>query len=298
MNVGTNGIVVDQHGNVLLIKRNDTRTYAPPGGSVDAGELPSEAAIREVREETGLIVLPVRLAALTFLPMAPEGYLGFSFRCLLRGGDIETSEESPVVGFFKTTPLPRRMSHFHRERVAQTIKHAEERPLFFKHSVSTFNKAARFVLRHVIYRWMDVKRKLQGHPPYQPPPAWQVHTYLLLQNEEGAYLWQRPDEQSSWQLPGGKTAELQAPWETAVQLAQQQTGVNLHPHQLSDVYLGPEQTRLSLVFTATTDHSPTATPNLRWLPPGEEPAECNPQHSLIINSVATTPQPTQFHKLD
>ena len=46
MNVGTNGILVDQHGNVLLIKRNDTRTYAPPGGAVDAGELPPEAAAR------------------------------------------------------------------------------------------------------------------------------------------------------------------------------------------------------------------------------------------------------------
>ncbi|WP_420645238.1 NUDIX domain-containing protein [Candidatus Leptofilum sp.] len=297
MNVGTNGIVVDQHGNVLLIKRNDTRTYAPPGGGVDTGEFLPDAAVREVREETGLIVLPVRLAALTFLPLPPEGYLGFTFRCLLRGGEITQSEESPVVGFFKTNPLPSRMSSFHRERVAKALNHAEERPLFFQHSVSTFHKAARFVLRNVIYRAMDIKRKLQRLPPYQPPPTWKVHTQLLVANEDGAYLWHRPDDQSPWQLPGGQTAGLTAPWETAVRLAQQQTNRHLQPQQLCDVYLGPQETQLTLVFTATADQSPQPAPNLRWLAPGNEPAECDPHHLKMATLATTTPQPTQFHQL-
>lgn len=298
MNVGTNGIVVDQHGNVLLIKRNDTRTYAPPGGGVDAGELPSDAAVRELREETGLIVLPVRLAALTYLPLAPNGYLGFTFRCLLRGGDLTPSEESPVVGFVKPHPLPRRMSSFHRERVEKTLHHVGERPLFFQHSVSSFNKASRLVLRHVVYRWLDVKRKLQGRPPYQPPPTWQIYTYLLRQNEAGDYLWHRPHAQAAWQLPGGLTMGLAAPWETAVQLAQQQTNLPLQPENLTDVYLGLEATRLNLVFSAKVNQlPPTTAPNLAWFSPGSEPADCQPQLRQITAQATRTPQATQFHTL-
>ena len=299
MNVGTNGIVVDQLGNVLLIMRNDTRTYAPPGGAVDAGELPPEAAAREVREETGLYVLPVRLAALTYLPLAPHGYLGFSFRCLLRGGEIATSEESPVVGFFKPDPLPRRMSGFHRERVVKTLHHADERPLFFQHSVSTFNKTARFLLRNVVYRWLDVKRKLQGRPPFQPPPTWEIHTYLLVKNEAGAYLWHRPSPDAPWALPGGQATDLlPAPWETAVQQASQQTNQTFSLHHLSDVYLGPGGIRLNLLFTAEMPQMTNANPaTMAWFAPGNEPNACDALHLQMVAQATQTLQPTQFHTL-
>ncbi len=298
MNVGTNGIVVDQHGNVLLIKRNDTRTFAPPGGALDAGELPPDGTAREVREETGLIVLPVRLAALTYLPMSPSGFLGFSFRCLLRGGEITPSEESPVVGFFKTTPLPRRMSGFHRERLEKGLAHAEERPLFFQHSLSNFNKAAHFLLRNVVYRWLDVKRKLQGQPPFQPPPTWDVATYILYGNEAGAYLWHRPHEEAPWQLPGGAASGLVAPWQTAVQLAQQQIGSQLNPYHLSDVYLGPKSNQLTLIFTANPVGTlPQASASLAWFAPDNDTASLHPQHQKMASNGTIQIQPTRFHSL-
>ena len=56
MFVGTNGIVVDNQNRVLLILRDDTRTWAIPGGALDPGELPTNGVTREVKEETGLDV--------------------------------------------------------------------------------------------------------------------------------------------------------------------------------------------------------------------------------------------------
>jgi 8-oxo-dGTP pyrophosphatase MutT (NUDIX family) len=53
-------VLVDGDGRVLLIRGRDPvadRTlWFPPGGGIEAGETPAEAAVREVAEETGLVL--------------------------------------------------------------------------------------------------------------------------------------------------------------------------------------------------------------------------------------------------
>lgn len=46
-------ILNDTQSEILLIKRRDNGQWFPPGGHVKRGELPYEAVLREVREETG-----------------------------------------------------------------------------------------------------------------------------------------------------------------------------------------------------------------------------------------------------
>jgi 8-oxo-dGTP pyrophosphatase MutT (NUDIX family) len=41
---------------ILLVKRNDTANWALPGGFIEPGDTPDEAAIRECQEETGIIL--------------------------------------------------------------------------------------------------------------------------------------------------------------------------------------------------------------------------------------------------
>lgn len=50
------GCVFDQEGKVLLQRRGDSNRWGFPGGAIEIGETPEMAAIREVREETGLDV--------------------------------------------------------------------------------------------------------------------------------------------------------------------------------------------------------------------------------------------------
>lgn len=50
----SNLLVVDENGRILLQRRRDTGQWALPGGAQDIGETPTQCALRECREETGV----------------------------------------------------------------------------------------------------------------------------------------------------------------------------------------------------------------------------------------------------
>jgi ADP-ribose pyrophosphatase YjhB (NUDIX family) len=54
-------IVPDSNDRILLIRRSDNGRWALPGGQMEFGEYIAESVVREVAEETGLVVEVVRL---------------------------------------------------------------------------------------------------------------------------------------------------------------------------------------------------------------------------------------------
>src|SRR5690242_15704838 len=54
-------VIFDRRRRLLLQQRSDGGQWGLPGGSVEIGESVSDAVVREVREETGLMVTPRRL---------------------------------------------------------------------------------------------------------------------------------------------------------------------------------------------------------------------------------------------
>jgi ADP-ribose pyrophosphatase YjhB (NUDIX family) len=47
-------VVVNDAGDILMIRRTDNGNWAVPGGAIDVGESVGEAALRETREESGI----------------------------------------------------------------------------------------------------------------------------------------------------------------------------------------------------------------------------------------------------
>jgi 8-oxo-dGTP pyrophosphatase MutT (NUDIX family) len=61
-------IFTDERGRVLLCEPTYKQVWEAPGGAVEADESPRDAAIREVKEELGLVIEPIRLVALDWVP--------------------------------------------------------------------------------------------------------------------------------------------------------------------------------------------------------------------------------------
>ena len=98
---------------VLLVRERRDGRWTLPGGWADVGETPSEAARREVREESGFEVEITRLLAVYDKRMhahPPESYYIYKlfFEAKITGSHSPTGDglETDAVGFFASNALP------------------------------------------------------------------------------------------------------------------------------------------------------------------------------------------------
>ena len=98
---------------ILLVRENlDGGRWTLPGGWADQNDSPSEAVLREMREESGFEARVVKLAAVYDRNRRGHPYFYFStyklfFLCEITGGQaIEANIETGGVGFFPEDQLP------------------------------------------------------------------------------------------------------------------------------------------------------------------------------------------------
>lgn len=107
--VGASVAVFDPGYKLLLVQRNDDLSWCLPCGWVEVNETPEQAAVREVKEETGL---DVRISHLIRLGVrkphefgSPHSSIHLLYRGYVLGGVLNDSIETCRVGFYDASTI-------------------------------------------------------------------------------------------------------------------------------------------------------------------------------------------------
>jgi len=108
------GAIIIQKDRIVLVKRAHPPIqgqWSIPGGVLEIGELVREAAIREAREETGLIVEPADLLGVYDRILRNEEqrvqyhYVLVDFLCRPVGGELQAASDAAEVRWFTREEL-------------------------------------------------------------------------------------------------------------------------------------------------------------------------------------------------
>ncbi|WP_051236468.1 NUDIX hydrolase [Paenibacillus pinihumi] len=119
--IGAAAIIQDAEGRVLLVRHSyGKKNWEIPGGLSEQDESSENTAIREVQEETGLVVTAGRLTGVYYDPEYDMHH--FAFICSSADQELPkaSSDEILEVQFCDADHLPRPISDF----TVQRIKHA------------------------------------------------------------------------------------------------------------------------------------------------------------------------------
>jgi 8-oxo-dGTP diphosphatase len=106
-------------GKILAIQRRDNLHWEAPGGVLELDETIEGGLRREVREETGLDVKPLRLAGV-YKNMS-RGIVALTFRCAVVGRELSTSDETWALAWLTPEEVSQRMTPAFAVRVLDSL---------------------------------------------------------------------------------------------------------------------------------------------------------------------------------
>jgi ADP-ribose pyrophosphatase YjhB (NUDIX family) len=122
-------------GRILLVRERSDGLWTLPGGWADVNQSPSEAIVKEIREESGFEARVVRLAAvldrrLHEHPPSFQHVYKMFFLCELTGGEAALSVETDGVDFFAEDSLPPlSIQRITATQIHRMFRHARESAL-------------------------------------------------------------------------------------------------------------------------------------------------------------------------
>jgi 8-oxo-dGTP pyrophosphatase MutT (NUDIX family) len=110
---GVTGLVVDDAGRILLVRRSDNLQWTLITGCLDPGEQPGHGILREILEETGVTAKLERVIAVESTPHLRHAngdqavYMDVAFLCRAVSGEARVNDDESVdVRWFAPEDLP------------------------------------------------------------------------------------------------------------------------------------------------------------------------------------------------
>ncbi len=102
--------ILVENGKILLIKRAlmpEKGKWALPGGRIEENETAEECLVREMREETGLSIEPIRLFGVYSKPERdPRKIISLVYVVKRSGGEPKAGSDAGSCGWFDLNDLP------------------------------------------------------------------------------------------------------------------------------------------------------------------------------------------------
>lgn len=120
--LGAAAIILNGAGHVLLVKQSYGRlNWEIPGGGAEIGESIVETVLREVREETGLLVEAQRTTGVYYEPTLD--FLHFVLLCRRLNENTKFCPDSEVTecAYWPPDALPRPISDFTIRRIEEAL---------------------------------------------------------------------------------------------------------------------------------------------------------------------------------
>lgn len=119
--------VVRDDGKFLAIQRGDNGHWELPGGVLESGETANAGVVREVEEETGLVVEPVRLSGV--YQNLPRDILALVFLARQIAGQPRTSDESVRVDWLTADQVRACMAEAYAVRLLDAVRAHDATPV-------------------------------------------------------------------------------------------------------------------------------------------------------------------------
>jgi 8-oxo-dGTP pyrophosphatase MutT (NUDIX family) len=232
--VFASAIVRDDAGRVLWQRRADFGWWGLPGGILELDESLPECVMREVREETGLRVKPVRLVGVYSSPdfdvTYPNGdqvqQITVCFECKLEIGDwrlkigSDVDRETLELGWFGLDELPDTSPWY-----AAMVEDAA-----LGNKAVSFERGRAGSSREGEPFYRQLRRRI-GSAPFIMPAA-----TALVRDEAGRVLLQRRGDTADWGLPGGAVELGERVDQTVIHEVREETGLEVEPVRVIGVY--------------------------------------------------------------
>lgn len=254
ISTGAAALIRDAHGRFLLHQRSDVGLWGIPGGGQELGERIDETLRREVREEVGLDVEPIRIIGLYASPRLDVTFPNgdqlqpcvVRFECKIIGGTLrKDGDEVLAVSWFAPDQLPP-LTPLARQALDDALRFRGE-AFFGDDSVIASHSAAKQSPLHdgeiaaaqksrpAMNNYVAWLRQHVGHAKVILPGA-----AGIVRDAHGRALLQRRRDNGLWGFPGGLMELGESAADTLRREFREEVGLQIEPRRLIGVYTSPE----------------------------------------------------------